>query len=67
MSNFSAIDFLGYKRSHVAMPERAARETVKIVLDECEEAFLRKDWPRFDQWFRAYRYIRRPDLDGLIR
>jgi hypothetical protein len=67
MSDFSAIDFLGYKRTHIPAPKRAATETVKVVLDECEEAFLRKDWPRFDRWFRAYRYLRRSDLRASTR
>ena len=67
MSDFSAIDFLGYKRSHVPAPERAAAETVKVLLDECEGAFLRRDWPQFDRWFRAYRLIRQPDPRGLAR
>jgi len=57
MPDFTVIDFLAFRPSEMAHRDSARAANRDVILDMCDEAFLHKNWPEFERWFKAYRTL----------
>jgi hypothetical protein len=58
MAEFLPIDFAARKQSRMSPRHRSRAVMREVLLTMCEDAYLRRDWANFEQYFKAYRYLR---------